>query len=98
MKDFNDGKLNWGFLAQDIESLVGDENAILTIGGDAERTLGLRYTDFIAPLVKAVQEQQKLIAELKEQIEQNRLELETLKIDVKASKQPDSVSNSAGND
>ena len=98
MKDFNDGKLNWGFLAQDIESLVGDENAILTIGGDAERTLGLRYTDFIAPLVKAVQEQQKLIAELKEQIEQNRLELEILKIDVKASKQPDSVSNSAGND
>lgn len=98
MNNFNDGKLNWGFLAQDIETLVGDENAILTVGGDAERTLGLRYTDFIAPLVKAVQEQQKLIAELKEQVEQNRQELETLKTEVKASKQPGSANNSVGND
>ncbi len=61
-------KLNWGFIAQDIESLVGPNNALLTVGGDPDRTLGLRYTDFIAPLVKAVQEQQAIIEDLKERI------------------------------
>jgi hypothetical protein len=61
MKNLADNRLNWGFIAQDIEKLVGEENAILTIGGDEDRTLGLRYTDFVAPLVKAVQEQQQEI-------------------------------------
>jgi hypothetical protein len=97
MKNFNDGKINWGFLAQDIESLVGDQNAILTIGGDADRTLGLRYTDFIAPLVKAVQEQQKMIAQLQEQIEQNRQEIESLKQEARAPKQGSAI-NLADND
>jgi trimeric autotransporter adhesin len=60
-----DEKTNYGFLAQDIEKLVGTNNSLLTIGGDANRTLGLRYTDFIAPMVKAIQEQQKEIDELK---------------------------------
>lgn len=59
-----DGRTNWGFIAQEIEDIVGTGNSILTIGGDKDRTLGLRYTDFVAPLVKAVQEQQKEIEEL----------------------------------
>jgi hypothetical protein len=62
-----DGKTNFGFIAQDIESLVGTNNNLLTIGGDTARTLGLRYTDFIAPIVKAMQEQQKTIQELSKQ-------------------------------
>lgn len=98
MRDFNDSKLNWGFLAQDIETLVGNENAILTIGGDADRTLGLRYTDFIAPLVKAVQEQQMLIAELQEQVKQNKQELEALKMETKATKQRGLGADLGGND
>ncbi|MBX2969966.1 MAG: tail fiber domain-containing protein [Cyclobacteriaceae bacterium] len=93
MKNFNDGKLNWGFLAQDIETLVGDENAILTIGGDADRTLGLRYTDFIAPLVKAVQEQQVLIDYLKDRVDQNEMEIRLLK-DVLLESQGQPVENS----
>ena len=75
-------KLNFGFIAQDIEQLLGSNNNILTIDGDANRTLGLRYTDFIAPLVKAIQEQQKQIEELKQQnkeIVSLKAELEAIK-------------------
>ncbi len=75
-------RLNYGFIAQDIEQLLGTNNNILTIDGDANRTLGLRYTDFIAPLVKAIQEQQKQIEELKQQnkeIESLKAELEAIK-------------------
>ncbi|MCW5912498.1 MAG: tail fiber domain-containing protein [Cyclobacteriaceae bacterium] len=82
MKNFSDKRTNWGFLAQDIETIVGDSNAILTVGGDADRTLGLRYTDFVAPLVKAVQEQQEEIDELKALLDGYRAELASLKTQV----------------
>ncbi len=61
-----------GFVAQDIEALLGESYNVLTVGGDADRTLSLRYTDLIAPLVRAVQEQQRKIAELSARV----LELE----------------------
>jgi hypothetical protein len=61
MKNQEDAKMNCGFIAQDIEALVGTTNAVLTIGGDKDRYLGLRYTDFIAPIVKAMQEQQAMV-------------------------------------
>jgi len=67
MKNLDD-RTNWGFIAQEVEDLVGTQNSILTIGGDKDRTLGLRYTDFVAPLVKAVQEQQKEIEELQSKL------------------------------
>lgn len=63
-----DGRTDLGFLAQDVEAVLGDGYNILSIGGDAERTLALRYTDFIAPLVKAVQEQQAQIATQRNEI------------------------------
>jgi hypothetical protein len=55
------GRKDWGFLAQDIESLIGTDNNLLGIGEDKDRTLSLRYTDLIAPMVKAIQEQQAII-------------------------------------
>ncbi|MBX2897846.1 MAG: tail fiber domain-containing protein [Cyclobacteriaceae bacterium] len=82
MKDLDDKRTNWGFIAQEIEQIVGESNAILTVGGDQDRTLGLRYTDFVAPLVKAVQEQQTEIVELKSMLQDYRAELEALKIQV----------------
>jgi trimeric autotransporter adhesin len=60
LKDGN-GRKDWGFLAQDIESLIGTDKNILGIGEDKDRTLSLRYTDFIAPMVKAIQQQQAMI-------------------------------------
>jgi hypothetical protein len=71
MKQGN-GRTDMGFLAQDVEALLGDDYSVLGIGGDQDRTLSLRYTDFMAPLVKAVQEQQA-------QIEAQRSEINLLK-------------------
>ena len=85
MKNQTDPKLNWGFIAQDIEELVGTENALLTIGGDKDRTLGLRYTDLIAPLVKSVQEQQVLIEKLLTEIQKQGKEIESLKASMNSS-------------
>lgn len=65
-----DGRENWGFIAQDIEEIVGTNRAVLTISQDSSRSLGLRYTDFIAPMVKAMQEQQQEIEELKAKLKE----------------------------
>jgi len=56
-----DARTDMGFLAQDVEALLGEGYSVLGIGGDAERTLSLRYTDLVAPMVKAIQEQQAQI-------------------------------------
>ena len=61
-------RIDFGFIAQDIEVLLGTDYNVLGIGRDTERTLSLRYTDFIAPLVKAVQEQQFIINSQKDKI------------------------------
>lgn len=78
MKNSTDSRLNWGFIAQDIEALVGDKNAVLTVGGDKDRTLGLRYQDFVAPLVKAVQEQQDQISSLNSKLNESEKKYEAL--------------------
>jgi hypothetical protein len=62
------GRTDMGFVAQDIEALLGDEYNVLTVGGDEDRMLSLRYTDLIAPLVKAVQEQNRIIEELRARV------------------------------
>jgi hypothetical protein len=67
MKNGND-RLDFGFIAQEVESLIGDDYNMLGIGGDADRTLSLRYTDFISPMVKAMQEQQDMIEKQQDRI------------------------------
>ena len=73
------GRTDMGFLAQDIEALLGESYNVLTVGGDPDRTLSMRYTDLIAPLVKGIQEQNRQIEELRATIEQQRLEVQALK-------------------
>ncbi len=68
MKQGN-GRTDMGFVAQDVEVLVGDNYNVLGVGGDNDRTLSMRYTDFIAPMVKAIQEQQVTITSQQEKIE-----------------------------
>ncbi len=70
------GRTDMGFVAQDVEALLGDDYNLLGIGGDAERTLSLRYTDLIAPLVKAVQEQQATITAQNDEIAALKAQLE----------------------
>ena len=63
LKGGND-RTDMGFLAQEVEALLGEDYNVLTVGGDAERTLSMRYTDLIAPLVKGIQEQNRRIEDL----------------------------------
>jgi hypothetical protein len=50
-----------GFIAQDVLPVLPD--AVLTMS-DADKTLGLKYNEFIPVLTKAIQEQQAEINEL----------------------------------
>ncbi len=90
MKQGN-GRTDMGFLAQDVEAVLGDDYNVLGIGGDQDRTLSLRGTDLIAPMVKAIQEQQTQIADQAKtvqtqqvQIEAQRGEIQELKAAVEA--------------
>ncbi len=63
-----------GFIAQDVEA-AAKKLAYDFSGVDAPKNAtdmyGLRYAEFVVPLVKAVQEQQQLIAELKKSVVTN---------------------------
>jgi trimeric autotransporter adhesin len=72
-------RLNFGFIAQDIEALLGDKYNILDIGPDKDRSLSLRYTDFLAPMVKTMQEQQKLIIAMRAEMDQLKAEMAAIK-------------------
>ena len=73
------GKTDMGFVAQEIEALLGDGYNVLDVGGDPQRTLSLRHTDLIAPLVKAMQEQQATIAEQAKAIQAQQSQIEELR-------------------
>ncbi len=72
-------RIDFGFIAQDIERLIGIDYNILGIGGTEERKLSLRYTDFIAPMVKAMQEQQEIIDRQQSVIEKQQAEIISIK-------------------
>lgn len=70
----NDGakKTEYGFIAQEVEEALAKAGAINNgiITKDDAGMYGVRYNDLIAPMVKAIQEQQVLIDELQETIGQ----------------------------
>jgi hypothetical protein len=60
-------KTEYGFIAQELETAfikVGDSNNAV-VSKDADGMYGVRYNDFISITIKAVQEQQEQIEELK---------------------------------
>ena len=65
-----DGGIDYGFIAQDVEKAIGKKTNIILTDGTPEQMMSMRYTDLIAPMVKAMQEQQKQIEDLKIQIEE----------------------------
>jgi hypothetical protein len=88
------GRVDMGFVGQDVEALLGDEYNVLDVGGDSERTLSLRYSELIAPLVKAVQEQQEeirirdtRIAGLEDQVRAQKARLDALEQEMQALRQ-----------
>jgi hypothetical protein len=71
-------RIDFGFIAQEIEALIGTDYNVLGIGADADRALSLRYADFIAPMVKAIQEQQGAIESQQGEINELKARLEAL--------------------
>lgn len=71
-----------GFIAQEVEAVadsVGYDFSGVDKPDNDKDPYGLRYSDFVVPLVKAVQEQQKMIDDLKKKIELQQKEIENLK-------------------
>jgi hypothetical protein len=70
-----------GFIAQEVEQ-VSRETGFDFSGVDPPKNehdfYGLRYSEFVVPLVKAVQEQQELIVKLQKQNEELAKRIETL--------------------
>lgn len=67
-------KINFGFLAQDILDAFGDKYNFVT-KDEQNEFYQVNYYQFIAPLVSVVQQQQKEINLLKEEISKLRMEL-----------------------
>jgi len=63
-------KLEYGFIAQELEKALNDAGAQNNgiISKDDEGMYGVRYNDLMAPMVKAIQEQQKLFESQQAQI------------------------------
>jgi hypothetical protein len=72
-------RIDIGFIAQEVEAVLGTRYNMLGIGTTPERKLSLRYTDFIAPLVKAIQEQQHLIEAQQARLAQQDLAIAALR-------------------
>jgi len=75
-------RTHYGLIAQDVETVLSDINKSTTdfagfIKGDTSEEqdgssykYGLRYNEFISPLIKAIQEQQEQIEAMKKEIEE----------------------------
>lgn len=61
-------KTEYGFIAQEVEEALNTAGAVNNgmITKDDKGMYSLRYNDFIAPMVKAIQEQQKIIVQEQE--------------------------------
>ena len=79
-----------GFSAQDVEALA--KKLGYAFGGvdkpeNEDGLYGLRYSEFVVPLVKAVQEQQKIIVDEKETIENAKETMKTQQQEIKELKE-----------
>jgi hypothetical protein len=71
-----------GFLSQEVEKAAkesGYDFSGVDKPQDANGMWGLRYSDFVVPIVKAMQEQQQIIEEMKKRIESMQIEMDQLK-------------------
>ena len=65
-----DEKTHYGLIAQEVSQSLAEFNVEKFGGYDTDgQYLALRYEEFISPLIKAVQEQSKIIMELQRRVE-----------------------------
>lgn len=67
MKDDPKKAVEYGFIAQDVQKIYP---ALVKTASDPEQLLSLNYMGLIAPLLKAMQEQQSIIDDQKRQIDE----------------------------
>jgi len=70
-----------GFLAQEVEAAakeLGYDFSAVSVPKDEDDMYGLAYSEFVVPLVKAVQEQQQLIEEQQKQINALKEQMQAL--------------------
>jgi hypothetical protein len=75
-----------GFLAQEVEAAaksIGFDFSGVDAPKNEKDMYGLRYAEFVVPLVKAVQEQQKMIAEMQQKNEELQKQIDDLKASLK---------------
>ena len=62
-------RTHYGLIAQHVKEILGDKDFGGFVHDQETDMMSLRYDQFIAPLIKAIQEQQTLIESLKSRIE-----------------------------
>ena len=73
------GRLDYGFIAQEVEkALDGRITNMVTQENDKMKTYRMRGNDLIAPLVKAVQQQQQLIVALRADTKKQQKQIDAL--------------------
>jgi hypothetical protein len=73
---FKEGKRpHYGLIAQDIERLLEDKDFAGLIYNEKSDRYGLRYAEFIAPMIAAIQELNKKVEKLEQQKVYFRLKL-----------------------
>jgi hypothetical protein len=74
----NSEGIDYGFIAQEVEEAIGKPTNIVLTDNSKEQYKSMRYTNLIAPLTKAVQEQQEIIESYKKTIEEYEKRVEYL--------------------
>ncbi len=74
----NSDGIDYGFIAQEVEEAIGKNTNIVLTDNSKEQYKSMRYTNLIAPLTRAVQEQQEIIESYKKTIEEYEKRVEYL--------------------
>ena len=72
-------RTHYGLIAQEVKEALGDKDFGGFIHDKNTDEMGLRYDQFIAPLIRAIQEQQGMIQELNAKVEAQAAEIAALK-------------------
>lgn len=83
MRDDQEGEVKLGLIAQDVLKLVPE---VVSNDGSKDNYLGMNYTELVPVLIKAIQDQQKIIDDLKaklsEESKSNASEMDQLKAEI----------------
>lgn len=74
-KNSKDESAKLGLIAQEIQTIIPE---VVNVGNDEQKMLGVKYADLIPVLIKAIQEQNKLIADQKKENGELKAALEKL--------------------